>query len=147
MLRNIVTSVLVSSVLVSIGAAQSTGKKPFVPGAKVYIAQMNDDFDTFLKKAIADKKVPVSVVPTKDLADLEITGSSESQKASTAKKLIMGSFHSDEQASISVTDLKSSEVVFAYSVNKRDSAHGKRSTAEACAVHMKDEIEKNAKAR
>ena len=46
-----------------------------------------------------------------------------------------------------MADLKSGEVVFAYSVNKKDSAHGKRSTAEACAIHMKDEIEKNAKAK
>jgi hypothetical protein len=32
-------------------------------------------------------------------------------------------------------------VVFAYSVNKQSSAHGKRSTAEACAKHLKDQTE------
>ena len=76
------------------------------------------------------------------LADFEITGTSETEKASAAKKVIMLNFHSDEQASISITDLSSGEVVFAYSVNKKNSAHGKQSTAEACAVHIKDEFDK-----
>ena len=58
------------------------------------------------------------------------------------KKLFMQNFHSDEQATISVSDLKSGEVIFAYSVNKQSSAHGKQSTAEACAKHLKDEVEK-----
>jgi hypothetical protein len=147
MLRILSLCLLAIGALASTAAGQTQGKKVLVPGVKIYIGAMNDDFDTILKKAIQDKKLPVSIVPSKDLADVEITGTSESQKAGAAKKLIMGSFHSAEQASISVADLKSGEVVFAYSVNKKDSAHGKRSTAEACAVHMKDEIEKNAKAK
>jgi hypothetical protein len=55
----------------------------------------------------------------------------------------MGSWHSDEQASISVTGVQSGEIVFAYSVNKKNSAHGKQSSAEACAKHFKEAIEKN----
>ena len=48
-------------------------------------------------------------------------------------------WHSDEDAAISVADLKSSQVVYAYEVHKQSSAHGKRSTAEACAKHLKDD--------
>jgi hypothetical protein len=55
--------------------------------------------------------------------------------------VVMWNWHSNEQASITVSDRKSGEVVFAYSVNKKSSAHGKRSTAEACAKHLKDQIE------
>jgi hypothetical protein len=54
---------------------------------------------------------------------------------------MMLDWHSNEQASITVSNIKSGEVVFAYSVNKPSSAHGKRSTAEACAKHLKDQIE------
>jgi hypothetical protein len=53
----------------------------------------------------------------------------------------MWNWHSNEQASITVSERRSGEVVFAYSVNKKSSAHGKRSTAEACAKHLKDQIE------
>jgi len=51
----------------------------------------------------------------------------------------MWKWHSDEDTAISVTELKSSEVVYAYEVHKQSSAHGKRSTAEACAKHLKDD--------
>jgi hypothetical protein len=106
--------------------------------AKVYIAPMGG-FETPLKKAIADKKVPIEIVEQREQAEYEITGTSESKKASTAKKVIMGSWHSDEDASIKVANLKTGEIVFAYSAHKQDSAHGQRSTAEACAKHLKDE--------
>jgi hypothetical protein len=82
------------------------------------------------------------VVDTSDQAEFEIKGTSETQKAGTAKKIFMGSWHSDEQASISVTSVQSGEIVFAYSANKKNSAHGKQSSAEACAKHLKEAIEK-----
>ena len=116
--------------------AQPPAKIP--AGAKVFIAPM-DGFETYLKAAMTGKKVPLEIVDQKEKADFEITGASESKKASTAKKVIMGSWHSTEEASIKVTDLKTGEVVYGYSVHKQESAHGKKSTAEACAKHLKDE--------
>ncbi len=116
-----------------------------MPGAKVFVHPMADGFDTFFKAALAKKKVPVVVVPSREEAQYEITGTAESQKAGAAKKLILGSWHSDEQASISVAGIKSGEVVFAYSANKKNSAHGKQTTAEACAKHLKEAIEKGGK--
>ena len=88
------------------------------------------------------KITPVVLVASREEADLEINGTSESQKAGAAKKVFMGSWHSDEQASISVTSIASGEVVYAYSANKKNSAHGKQTTAEACAKHLKEAIEK-----
>jgi hypothetical protein len=124
--------------------AKDTGASPKLPkGAKVYVAPIADGFDSYLKDAIAEKKVPLEVVTKRDAAEYEITGTSESQKASTAKKLIMGNWHSREEASISVSNIKSSEIVWSYSVHKDASAHGEKSTARACAKHLKDEaIEK-----
>jgi hypothetical protein len=108
----------------------------------VFINTMPDGFDGFLKAAFDEKKVPVIVVGTKDEAEFEINGTSETQKAGTTKKIFTGSWHSDEQASISVAHLKSGEIVFAYSANKKNSAHGKRTSAEACAKHLKEQLEK-----
>jgi hypothetical protein len=110
-------------------------------GARVYIAPMPDNFDEFLKDAIGKKQVPVTIVNTREEAEFEITGFSESQKASTAKKLIMGSWHSRESASIKVANLKSGVIAFAYSYNTDNSARGKKSSSEACAKHLKEKIE------
>jgi len=114
--------------------------KKIPANSKVFLAPMGG-FEEDLKAAILSKKVPVVVVPDKDQADYEIAGTSDTEKASTAKKVVMWNWHSNEQASITVSDHKSGEVVFAYSVNKKSSAHGKRSTAEACAKHLKEQIE------
>jgi len=114
--------------------------KKIPANSKVFIAPMGG-FEDDLKAAIQSKKVPVVLVADKDQADYEIAGTSDTEKAGTAKKVIMWNWHSNEQASITVSERKSGEVVFAYSVNKKSSAHGKRSTAEACAKHLKDQIE------
>ncbi len=121
------------------GWAKDEGKK--IPAhAKIFLAPMGG-FENDLKTAIEKKKVPVEVVAERDKADFEITGTSDTEKASTAKKVIRWDWHSNEQASITVNNIKTGEVVFAYSVNKQSSTHGKRSTAEACAKHLKDQIE------
>lgn len=120
-------------------APEKTEKK--IPAnSKVFLAPMGG-FEEDLKAAIQSKKVPVVLVTDKDQADYEIAGTSDTEKASTAKKVVMWNWHSNEQASITVTDHKTGEVVFAYSVNKKSSAHGRRSTAEACAKHLKEQIE------
>lgn len=108
-------------------------------GSKVYIAPMGG-FETYLKAAFQAKKVPLILVEVRDKADFEITGHSESQKASTAKKLLLLDWRSREEASIKVTNLQTGIVVFAYSVHKPSSAHGKQSTAEACAKHLKKRV-------
>jgi hypothetical protein len=139
---------LFTAVLLSLAvSAQNTpkpdadGKKKIPANAKFFLDPMGG-FEEDLKAAIVTKKVPVVLVTDKGQADYEIAGTSETEKAGAAKKVIMLDWHSNEQASITVTERKSGEVVFAYSVNKKSSAHGKRSTAEACAKHLKDEIER-----
>jgi hypothetical protein len=128
----------------STGAQEKQGEnvqatQPKIPAhAKVYVATMGG-FEIPLKKAIGDKKVAIEIVEQREQAEYEITGTSESKKASTAKKVILGSWHSDEEASIKVSNIKSGEIVYAYAVHKQDSAHGQKSTAEACAKHLKDE--------
>lgn len=107
-------------------------------GSKVYVAPM-DGFETYLKAAIIKKKVPIEIVEQKEKAEYEITGVAESKKAGAAKKVIMGSWHSTEDASLKISNLRTGEIVYAYSVHKENSTHGKQSSAEACAKHLKDE--------
>jgi hypothetical protein len=142
MSKKIFALLLLLPLLVAGGFAQELGKA--IPaGAKVFINPMSDGFEAHLVEALKSKKVPVEVVTAKDQAEFEISGTSESKKAGAAKILLRGSWRSSEQASITITNLKSGESVWAYSVNKSDSAHGKRSTAEACAKHLKKKIESN----
>lgn len=134
---------IVLTVMLSAGASyQPAVDAALKPGAKVFVHPMPNDFDRYFKAALTKKKVPVVVTETRESADFEIKGSSESQKAGAAKKIMLGSWHSDEQASISVTSIRSGEVVYAYSANKKNSAHGQQTTAEACAKHLRETIER-----
>ncbi len=53
-----------------------------------------------------------------------------------------GQIHSDDAASIQMIDRKTDAVVFAYAVNKKNTWHGQQTTAEACAKHLKEQMEK-----
>ncbi len=110
-------------------------------GAKVYVAPIPGWFDTYIIAGFQQKKVPLVVVTDRAQAEYEITGFSESDKAGWAKMLFLGSQHTNEQASIKMVNLKTDEVIFAYSVNKMNSVRGKQSAGEACAKHIKHEIE------
>jgi acyl CoA:acetate/3-ketoacid CoA transferase len=134
-------SILLLLMLAAIGGLAQDVAKAIPAGSKVFISPMKDEFEKDLVTAFEAKKVPLEVVTEKEKADFEISGTSESKKAGAAKILIMGSWHSSEQASITITNLKTGEAVWAYSVNKSNSAHGKRSTAEACAKHLKEKID------
>ncbi len=120
-------------------AAEAPARK--IPrNAKIFIAPQRG-YETFLKIAMQRKQVPLQVVDDPDMAEYEMRSVSESQEAGLAKKIILGDWHSREEASIVVVERKTGEVVFAYSVHKESSMHGRRSTAEACAKHLKEAIE------
>src|SRR5260370_1855936 len=89
---------------------------------------------------MASKKVPVEVVANRDQADYAITGTAESQKAGAAKIIIMGNWHSREEASITLSNIKSGEVVWAYSVHEEASTHRKRTSAQPSPKHLKETI-------
>ena len=107
----------------------------------IYVAP-GDGFDTFLAAALNKKKVNVVVVADKEKADYVLEATSQSEKAGWAKTIFLGQTGSNEEASVRLVNIKTSEVVFAYAVHKRNSAHGKQSTAESCAKYLKDAIQK-----
>jgi hypothetical protein len=75
-------------------------------------------------------------VGAKDIC-ASIRSKAESQKAGWAKTIFLKQAGSDEEASVRLINIKTSEVVFAYAVHKRNSIHGKQSSAESCAKHLK----------
>jgi hypothetical protein len=111
-------------------------------GAKLFIGTIEGGYDIYLAAAMHKKEVPVVIVTDRAKADFELSGVSESEKAGWAKIVIWGNTSSKEQASVKLVDLKTGTVVWGYNVNKGSSARGKQSSAEACAKHLKEKIEK-----
>ena len=111
-------------------------------GAKVFIGPIESGYDIYLAAAIHKKQVPVVMVTDREKAEYEMSGVSESEKAGWAKIVFWGDTSSKEQASVKLVDLKTGTVVWGYNVNKSSSARGKQSSAESCAKHLKEKIEK-----
>jgi hypothetical protein len=112
-----------------------------VPGSTVYIEPMGG-FETYLAAAFEKKRVPLVAVANDSQATYVIKGTSEDKKAGWAKIAFTGQIHSDNAASIQVFDKRTGAIVFAYAVDKKNTMHGQQTTAEACAKHLKEEIEK-----
>lgn len=111
-----------------------------VQGSRVYITPM-DGFESYLAAALNKKKVPLVPVADQSQADYVITGTSLDKKAGWAKIVFMGNIHSDNAASVTMTDRRTGAIVYAYAVDKKSTMHGQQTTAEACAKHLKSHIE------
>ena len=121
-------------------ASQTSNATTIPAGSTAYITPM-DGFENYLAAAFAKKHVPVVILGDKEKADFIITGTAEHQKAGWAKTIFMGNIHSNDAASITVTNAKTSTVAFAYAVDKKNTMHGEQTAAEACAKHLKEHIE------
>src|SRR2546427_13214369 len=109
--RRSAAGIVITLMIIAVFGAQAKDAKNAPPsakipqGAKVFVAPITDGFDTFLKDAIAKKKVPVELVASRDQADYEITGTSETQKAGAAKKVLLGNWHSREEPRITLRNI------------------------------------------
>jgi hypothetical protein len=122
------------------GVAPAGVATRITPGSKLFIEPM-DGFDTYLSAAILKKKVPVMVVDDRSKADFVVTGGSHVDKAGWAKTIFV-SPNPHAEASIAIKDAHSGNLVFAYNVDKSNAVRANQSTAEACAKHLKEAIEK-----
>jgi hypothetical protein len=100
-------------------------------------------FESYIVAGIMKKKVPVAIVADREKAEYEIKGAAESEKAGWAKIVFTGNDSTNEQASITVTEIKTGAVVFAYSVHKGNSVRGKQSAGEAIGKHLNEAIGKD----
>jgi len=110
-------------------------------GATVFISPM-EGFENYLAAAFQKKGVPLVPVGSEEQATYVLKGTSEEKKPGAAKIIFMGQLHSDNAASVQMADRATGAIVFAYAVNKKNTLHGQQTTAEACAKHLKDQIEK-----
>ena len=119
----------------------------YIPaGSKVYVNYIQGmaGFENNLAAAFKKKKVALLMVTDRSLADFEISGYAENQKAGWAK-IIFGSGRPESEASIQVVNLKTSVVAYAVASYKVDAWNGKKSTAEHLAKNLRQKMERDDK--
>lgn len=131
-------------------------------GATVYIEPMNG-YENYLAAAFAKKHVPLAIVSDRNRAQYLITSTIAERPpnspavvinndiGNTTNNAFQNGFnrgfrsYGSTSASMSLVDAHSSQVLFAYSVGKHANTNQIQSTAEACAKHLKEFIEKQNK--
>jgi|HubBroStandDraft_6_1064221.scaffolds.fasta_scaffold203684_3 hypothetical protein len=110
---------------------------------KIYIAPQNG-FESFLAGAFTKKGVPAVIVQTPDAADYILAPAPVVQKPESAGGKIArcafaycAGIEGTQTASVTLTDVKTKSVVWAYNVRKGGSDNF-QSSAEACAKHLKN---------
>jgi hypothetical protein len=132
-MRSIVPGLAAATAVVSLFAIQ-----PAPTQTNVYIDSI-DGFGRYLAAAFQAKSVPLVAVADRRQADFELMGSAESKDPGTVHGLLNQS-GSNENATITLVNLRTGEVVFAYAYNRRYALFGKRSAAESCAKHLRAAI-------
>jgi hypothetical protein len=158
---------IIALALLTFSALAFSQARQLKRGSTVYIEPMGG-YETYLAAAMMKRHVPIAVVIDKSKADFVITstvlhkdqsqpvvsasntvnnGDNESafqkgfdsaQANAAARRALLGVTN----ASISIIDPASSQIVFAYSAGSA-SAKQLQGTAEECAKHLKEFIEKS----
>jgi hypothetical protein len=117
----------------------------------IYIDPTDDGFHTYITAAIHKKKVPLTVVTTKDGATYTLTSAQvEVETVSTGRKVVNCLFAycggNEDKASTSVTLTDATgAVVWSYAVNKGRGSKNKQSMAEAIAKHLGNHLKDRAR--
>jgi len=117
---------------------------------RVYIAPQNG-FESYLAGAFTKKNVPAQMVQTAEAADYILTPAPVQQKPESAGGKIArclfaycAGIEGSQTASVTLIDVKTNAVVWAYNVRKGGSSNF-QSSAEACAKHLKNWLEHKGK--
>lgn len=112
--------------------------------------QEQGGFESYLAAAILKKHVPVVVTTNPEGAGYLLTSAVISKEESGVSKIARCAFMycvgiaGTQTATVQLVDAYSQEIVWAYNV-KKGSASNYQSTAEACAKHLKQFLEKQAR--
>jgi hypothetical protein len=141
--RLFMLALIMAAFVVSAAAAEKAvglGPSAIPAGATVYI-EANEGFDTYLRAAFQKKGVPLSIVVDKLKADYVMSSTMASGKdPGVAAAIFLGKRNANQDASISIVEIKSGIVRYSYAVHKYNAVNGKQSAAEAIAKNVKNKV-------
>lgn len=126
--------------------AVTVGAQPARPA--VFLEPTEDGFHTYVAAALHKKKVPVTVVVTREQADFVLGSAAvEEEQVTTGRKWVNCLFAycagNEDKASTSVVLVDASgTVIWSYSVNKGRGAKNRQSMAEAIAKHLGNHLKR-----
>jgi hypothetical protein len=127
--------------------AKQINDPTFVPhGSRVYVADITGlpAFENNLVAAFQKKQVDLIVVADRSLADFEVNGFAETEKANWAK-IIFSRGLPESEASIQLVNLRTNVVAYAVASYKVEARNGNKSTAEHLAKNLRQKMDRDDK--
>jgi hypothetical protein len=126
----------------SAGTVPAVPTVQFGPGAKLFLEPMGG-YGELLSEAIVKKKVPVVLVNERAKADFVLSGEAHLKKPGWLGAAVL---YPHAKANISIRDVHTGNVVFAYKLDEKQESMSAgelyESSAYACAKHLKKAMEK-----
>lgn len=141
MLKFKMTAVVLFVLTLAVAAsAQESASSGSVGGripknSKVYINPMEGGFETYVTAALQKKRIPLTIVGSRELADFEIKGTVEKQKAGWAKTIFVSPLPSID-STMQVVNIKTGEVAYSISSTKANANRGRKGSAEHLAKNL-----------
>ena len=131
---------------VTVRATEPTDPTYIPAASKIYVENIDGlpNFENNLVAAFQKKQVNLLIVADRSLADFEINGFAQSQKAGWAK-IIFGTGLPESEASIQVVNMRTGVIAYAVASYKVDSLNGNKSTAEHLAKNLRQKMERDDK--
>jgi hypothetical protein len=129
---------------VSVRATKPTDPTYIPAGSKIYVEDIAGlpNFENNLVAAFQKKQVNLLIVADRSLADFEVTGFAQLEKAGWAK-IIFGSGLPESEASIQLVNLRTGVIAYAVASYKVNSLNGNKSTAEHLAKNLRQKMERD----
>lgn len=133
----VLTTLILAFSCFSFGQAAevSTPETKIPANSKIYIAPMESGFETYVTAAIQKKKIPLTIVASREQADFEIKGSVEKQKAGWAKTIFISPLPSID-STMQVINVKTGVVAYSISSTKSNARRGRKGSAEHLAKNL-----------
>ncbi len=131
---------------VSVRPVKPSDPTYIIAGSKVYVENIAGlpGFENNLVAAFQKKQVNLLIVADRSLADFEVTGFAQSQRAGWAK-IIFGSGLPESEASIQIVNIRTGVIAYAVASYRVDALNGNKSTAEHLAKNLRQKMERDDK--
>lgn len=141
--RAVFTVLAAAGLFAALSCEAQQAPKPDSQEPLVWIDPANP-YSSYLEAAVLSKHTPVEFTTRKDKATETASLTATSRKGSAARAVFLGPLNSGSRTnlSLSISDVTTGAIIFAYSCVKNGEGHGFQSAAECLAKHWKDSLKK-----
>lgn len=148
MIRLVLVAIIAAALFAPVGAT-AQDSRPIPRGAAVFVEEMENDLDGYIRAAMLEKKAPLTVVLRREDAHLVIAGQSTATQKTAWHEGWLTTVKDKTEGNVMVFDRASKQLLVAVQAGDRSlllgvwAKGGQRKVAERLVDKIKDQVRKN----